>query len=169
MFNSFQTDLAKALDYLPQSIEVKLADIELSSLALLNKFRDHSQVVCVFDTSAKAESSYNELRKYQDSSLLAKTELLHYPEPNSDQVEYDIDLERSRTLSQLLSYKDGQQVLICSIASLLKAVTPPSLLNSQSLSLKVADEQFSPEQLCHVFTEMGFDNEMHVSYIERIN
>ncbi|MDD7984872.1 transcription-repair coupling factor [Lentisphaera marina] len=163
MFNSFRDDFNKTLNYLPQKTELNLADEELLNLALMSQFKNQPKVICVFETSTKAELCYNEFKKYKTASLLADTYLLHYPETNSDQVEYDIDLERSRVLNQLLNYQDGQQLLICSVASLLKAVTPPDLLNSQSLSLSVGDENFSPEQLCQIFTEMGFDNEMQVS------
>lgn len=163
MFNSFVKDFDEILQSLPKQKEIKLADSELVNLALAKNVSDHTRLLCVFETSSKAESCFNEFKKYQSASLLPNVDLLHYPELNSDQVEYDIDLERSRTLNYLLQKSDEPQVLICSVASLLCAVTPPDLLNSQSLILKLADEQYSPETLCEIFTEMGFDNEAQVS------
>ncbi|WDE97009.1 transcription-repair coupling factor [Lentisphaera profundi] len=163
MFDSFTADFEKVLNHISPSQSLKIADLELTSLAIMSQIKNVDHAICVFETSAQAESILNELKKYQSLAQLSDIKLLHYPELNSDQVEYDIDLERSRTLNSMLESIAEKTLLLSSVASLLSAVVPPDKLNSQSVEIALKSEAFSPEILCELFTKMGFDNEVQVS------
>ena len=60
MFDSFVKDFDEILQFLPKQKEIKLADPELLNLALAKNVSDHKRLLCVFETSSKAESCFNE-------------------------------------------------------------------------------------------------------------